>query len=108
MGGLALTVEQDAENAISTARTKALDCAFAVQYPTFRFDSTTFDTMVWVYPSITSAGRVRMTLNQGIYHRFVGDFYVRVSFYDNYDNRPVVGAPSNNLGATTTVGWSFH
>ncbi len=108
MGGLGLTVEQDAENAVSTARTKALDSAFAVQYSTFRFDSTTFNTTVWVYPSLTSPGRVRMTLNQDIYHKFLGDFYVRVSFYDNYDNRPVVGAPPNNLGATTTVGWSFH
>ena len=108
MGGLALTIERDAEGAVSTARTKALDSAFALQFSTFRFDSTTFNTTVWLYPSITSAGRVRMTLNQDIYHKFLGDFYVRVSFYDNYDNRPVVGAPSNNLGATTTVGWSFH
>ncbi len=35
-------------------------------------------------------------------------FYFRMSFYDNYDNRPVVGAPSNNLGATSSIGWSFH
>jgi hypothetical protein len=49
-----------------------------------------------------------MTLNQDVYYKFLSDFYVRVSFYDNYDNRPVVGTPSNNLGATTTFGWSFH
>jgi hypothetical protein len=108
MGGLALTLEQDAANAVSTARTKALDSAFAVQFSTFRFDSTNFDTTVWVYPSLTSPGRVRMTFNQDVYYKFFGDFYVRVSFYDNYDNRPVVGAPPNNLGATTTLGWSFH
>ena len=108
MGGLAFTVERDAQGAVSTARTKALDSAFAAQYSTFRFDSTTFNTTVWLYPSLTSPGRVRMTLNQDVYHKFLGDFYVRVSFYDNYDNRPVVGAPSNNLGATSTVGWSFH
>jgi len=108
IGGLAVTVERDAQNAVSTARTEALDSVFAVQYSTFRFDSTTFNTTVWVYPSTTSPGRVRMTVNQDVYHKFFGDFYVRVSFYDNYDNRPVVGAPPNNLGATTTVGWSFH
>ena len=108
MAGLALTVERDAEGAVSTVRTKALDSAFAVQYSTFRFDSTTFDTTVWLHPSLTSPGRVRMTLNQDVYHKFLGDFCVRVSFYDNYDNRPVGGAPSNNLGATSTVGWTFH
>lgn len=108
VGGLAVTVEKDAPNTTSGARTKALDSAFAIQYSMFRFDSTTFDTAVWFYPSITSPGRMRMTLNQDIYYKFLKDFYVRVSFYDNYDNQPVVGAPTNNLGASTTLGWSFH
>ncbi len=48
-----------------------------------------------------------MTLNQDIYYKFLGNLYVSVSFYDNYDNEPVAGAPANNLGATTGVGWSF-
>jgi hypothetical protein len=108
IGGLAFTNQQDASNASSTSRDNSLDGAFSVQYNTFRFDSMTFNTSVWTYPSITSAGRVRMTLNQDVYYKFLSDFYVRVSFYDNYDNRPVVGTPSNNLGATTTFGWSFH
>jgi hypothetical protein len=108
VGGLALTVERDAPNSISSARTKALDSAFAVQYSTFRFDSTTFDSAVWLYPSLTSPGRLRMTFNQDVYYKFLGDFYIRMSFYDNYDNQPVVGAPPNNLGGSTTVGWSFH
>lgn len=108
VGGLAYTHETDSENTISPSRKNAIDGAFAVQYSTFRFDSMTFDTSVWTYPSITSAGRVRLTLNQDVYYKFLNDFYVRLSFYDNYDNRPVVGAPSNNLGATTTFGWSFH
>jgi hypothetical protein len=108
VGGLAYTNEIDAPNSTSQSRTNALDAVMAAQYSTFRFDSMTFNTSFWLYPSITSAGRVRFTLNQDIYYKFLSDFYVRMSFYDNYDNRPVVGAPSNNLGATTTFGWSFH
>jgi hypothetical protein len=108
VGGLGFTVERDAQDAVSRARTKALDSAFAVQYSTFRFDSTTFDTALWVYPSLTSPGRVRFTLNQDIYYKFLRDFYIRMSFYDNYDNQPVVGAPTNNLGGSTTIGMSFH
>jgi len=108
IGGLALTLERDAPNTTSTARTRALDSAFAVQYSTFRFDSTTFNTAFWLYPSLTSPGRVRMTFNQDIYYKFLGDFYIRMSFYDNYDNQPVVGAPNNNLGGSTSLGWSFH
>jgi hypothetical protein len=108
VGGLALTVERDAPGTTSTARTRALDSSFAVQYSTFRFDSTTFNTALWVYPSLTSPGRVRFTVNQDVYYKFLGDFYIRMSFYDNFDNQPVVGAPSNNLGGSTSVGWSFH
>jgi len=108
IGGLALTLERDAPNTTSTARTRAMDSAFSVTYSTFRFDSTTFNTAFWLYPSLTSPGRVRLTFNQDIYYKFLGDFYIRMSFYDNYDNQPVVGAPNNNLGGSTSVGWSFH
>jgi hypothetical protein len=108
IGALAYTVEQDASDTTTTASSRSLDSAVAVQFSTFRFDSTSFDTTVWVYPSLTSPGRVRMTFNQDIYYKFYKDFYIRGSFYDNYDNRPVVGAPSNNLGFSSTVGWSFR
>jgi hypothetical protein len=108
IGALAFTSEKDASDATSTASTRSLDAAGAIQFSTFRFDSTSFDTTVWVYPSLTSLGRVRMTLNQGVYYKFYKDFYIRASFYDNYDNRPVVGAPANNLGVSSTVGWSFR
>lgn len=108
IGGLAYTKEQDASDTTSTASSRSLDAAAAVQYSTFRFNSTSFNTTIWMYPSLTSAGRVRMTLNQDVYYKFYKDFYVRASFYDNYDNRPVVGAPSNNLGISSTIGWSFR
>ena len=107
-GGLAYTNERDNGGSMAQSRNNALDAVAAVHYSTFRFDAMTFNTSFWLYPSITSAGRVRFTLNQDLYYKFLSDFYVRLSFYDNYDNRPVVGAPSNNLGATTSFGWSFH
>jgi hypothetical protein len=108
IAGLAFTSEKDKSNSESTANKRGLDSAIAAQFSTFRFDSTTFDTTLWVYPSLTTPGRVRMTLNQDVYYKFYKDFYIRASFYDNYDNRPVVGAPQNNLGLSSTVGWSFR
>ena len=108
IGGLGYTIEKDASDTTSTASTHALDSAVAVQFSTFRFDSTTFSTILWVYPSLTTPGRVRMTLNQDVYYKFYKDFYIRASFFNNYDNRPVQGAPSNNLGITSTIGWSFR
>lgn len=108
IAGLAFTDEKDQADATSTANKRSLDSAAAIQFSTFRFDSTTFNTTIWVYPSLTTLGRVRMTVNEDVYYKFYKDFYVRASFYDNYDNRPVVGAPPNNLGLSSTVGWSFR
>jgi Protein of unknown function, DUF481 len=108
IAGLAFTSEKDASNSESPVSKHSFDSAAAIQFSTFRFDSTTFDTTIWVYPSLTAPGRVRMTLNEDVYYKFYKDFYVRASFYDNFDNRPVVGAPENNLGLTSTVGWSFR
>lgn len=107
-GGLTYTNQNDDSNTTSTVSANGIDAAAAVQYSTFRFDSTSFDTTIWVYPGLTTLGRVRMTFNEDIYFKFYRDFYVRGSFYDNFDNRPVVGAPSNNFGFTSTVGWSFR
>lgn len=106
--GLVYTDQRDNSGTTSTAPSHSLNAAGAVQYSTFRFDSVSFDTTVWVYPGLTTPGRVRMTVNEDIYYKFYRDFYIRGSFYDNYDNRPVEGAPSNNLGFTSTVGWSFR
>lgn len=108
IAALGYTTEKDQSNSTSTANKRSFDSAVAVQFSTFRFDSTTLDTTIWVYPSLTTIGRVRMTINQDVYYKFYKDFYVRASFYDSYDNRPVVGAPANNLGVSSTVGWSFR
>jgi hypothetical protein len=108
IAGLAFTSEKDEAEAMSTAAKRSIDAAGAVQFSRFRFDTATFNTTLWIYPSLTTPGRVRMTLNQDVYYKFYKDFYFRASFYDNYDNRPVVGAPSNNLGMSSTVGWSFR
>jgi hypothetical protein len=107
IGGLGYTIQRNNSGTVDPNKTHDLDAALAVQYSTFRFNSTSFDTTVWAYPSLTSAGHVRMTLNQDVYYKFLGNFYLSVSFYDNYDNQPVVGAPENNLGASTSIGWSF-
>ena len=108
IAGLAFTDQRNASGEVGDNHTRAVDSALAVQFSTFRFDTTNFSTTFWVYPGLTAPGHVRTTLNQDIYYKFSNNLYVSVSFYDNYDNRPVLGAPANNLGATTAVGWSFH
>ena len=107
LAGLTYTLEKDSPEEGSTKNPSSLDSALAIQYSNFRFDSTTFSTKAWVYPSLTNQGRVRMTLNQDIYLKLAHDFYLRLGFYDNFDNQPAAGAPKNDAGGSTTIGWSF-
>ena len=108
IGGLGYTHERDNSNTSATRPAHSLDAATAIQFSMFRFNTTSFDTTLWAYPSLTSAGHVRTTLNQDVYYKFQNNLYISLSFYDNYDNQPVAGAPSNNVGSTTSIGWSFH
>ena len=107
IAGLAYTNLQPSSGSSSSGKTNTLDSVLAVQFSTFRFDSTTFTSSLWLYPSLSSPGRVRLNFNQDLYYKFFGNFYINVSFFDNYDNEPVVGAPPNNLGASSSIGWSF-
>lgn len=107
LAGLTYTLEKDTPYAGPTRNPSSLDAALAVQYSNFRFDSTTLSTKAWVYPSLTNAGRVRMTLNEDIYWKIAGDLYMRVGIYDNFDNEPAGEAPKNDAGGSTSVGWSF-
>lgn len=108
IGGLGYTIERDSQNISSQTDRNSVDASLAAQFSTFRFDAVNWDTTLWVYPSLSDLGHVRATLNQDVYFKFYKDFYIRASFYDNYDNHPLIGTPSNNLGITTSFGWSFR
>ena len=73
----------------------------------FRFDSTQIDSRLLFYPSITQSGRYRIDFNNSVYLDLWGDFYLRFTFYDNFDSRPQGDTPKNDLGMTTSFGWSF-
>lgn len=108
IGGLGYTNQRNSSGASDTRRSHALDAATAIQFSMFRFKTTSLDTTIWAYPGLTDPGHVRTTVNQDIYYKFHNNLYISLSFYDNFDNQPVVGAPSNNFGGTTALGWSFH
>jgi hypothetical protein len=106
LAGLGYTVDK-LSNGATIPHPQSLDSALAVKYSTFRFDKATFDSTLWVYPSLTAPGRLRLTFNQDVYYKLPKNFYIKASFFDNYDNEPVPGACSNNVGVSNSIGWSF-
>jgi hypothetical protein len=73
----------------------------------FRFDSTQIDTSLVFFPSLSQWGRYRFKFNNSLYLDLWGNLYLRFSFYDDYDSQPQGDTPKNDVGLTTSFGWSF-
>jgi hypothetical protein len=76
----------------------------------FRFDSPKLDanTSLYVFPSVTDFGRVRLQFDTRFSYELLKDFTVALTFYDSYDSRPPTeGVVKNDFGITFGLGWKF-
>lgn len=62
---------------------------------------------LYVYPSLTRSGRIRIDFDVGHRQDLFGDLYLRLSFYDQYDSKPPEGANANDFGTTLALGWDI-
>jgi hypothetical protein len=76
-------------------------------FSTYRFRGSSLSARVFVFPSLSDPGRVRIDSDFDWKWDMGMDFYWNISFTNNYDNRPPPGGINNNLSATTSIGWSF-
>ena len=60
-----------------------------------------------VYPSLTESGRVRVDFDISYRQDLFDDFYLRFSFYDQYDSQPPPDASDNDFGTTIAIGWDW-
>jgi Protein of unknown function, DUF481 len=75
---------------------------------TYDYPSTRIDLQVLVFPSLDDPGRVRVNANGKLKRELFKDFYVSLSAYDAFDNRPKsASATKNDVGASLSFGWSF-
>lgn len=80
---------------------------FGFTFSTFRFKTLNANSNLIVYPNLTDTGRVRLSSQSNLQIELVRNFFWNLQFYENYDSRPPVTAPKNDLGVTTSVGWKF-
>ena len=76
----------------------------------FRFEDPEMDisTVVNIFPSLSSPGRIRLDLESRIRYEVFKDFFVSFSLFDNFDSDPPGSdVENNNFGISTSVGWSF-
>jgi hypothetical protein len=77
------------------------------KFYTFRFKVLDIQSCLLVYPSLTDAGRVRLSSDSNLHIELIKDFYWDFHLYENFDSRPPVHAARNDLGVTTGLGWKF-
>jgi hypothetical protein len=78
-----------------------------IKFSTFRFKTMNINSQTFLFPSLTDAGRFRVNSSSNIRIELVRNFYWSFQVYENYDTRPPVNSPKNDLGLTTSIGWTF-
>ena len=76
-------------------------------FSTFRFKKVDMNSQTLVFPSISDPGRVRVGSQSNLEIELLRNFFWNFQFYENFDSRPPVVAPRNDLGVTTSLGWKF-
>jgi putative salt-induced outer membrane protein YdiY len=80
---------------------------FGVTFSTFRFKTLNLRSHTLVFPSLSDPGRLRLSSQSGIRIELIRNFNWNFDLYENYDTRPPISAPKNDLGITTSIGWTF-
>lgn len=75
---------------------------FVYDYP-----KTDVSLDAYVYPNLTTWGRVRMEIDASASREVVKDFIVALTFYDSFDNEPGTNAETNDYGFVMSLGWTF-
>jgi putative salt-induced outer membrane protein YdiY len=80
---------------------------FGITFSTFRFKTLNLNSQTLLFPSLSDPGRLRVSSQSNLRIELIRNFYWNFQFYENYDTRPPTNAPKNDLGLTTSFGWTF-
>ena len=82
----------------------------ATNYSLFfnEYPKTNLDIANQLRFGLSEPGRFLFDLNVSLRRELWRDFYIAVSLYDSYDNRPpALSTLKNDVGVTLTLGWTF-
>lgn len=74
---------------------------------TYNFPKTDYSTSITFFPSLSDWGRVRVDADIHARREIVNNFYLELTFYESYDNRPPGGGEETDYGLTFGISWSF-
>ena len=83
------------------------EALLGLTFNTFRFKTLSFSSGAFLFSSLSELGRFRFSSQSNWRIELVRNFNWNLQLYENHDTRPPVTAPKNDLGITTSLGWSF-
>jgi putative salt-induced outer membrane protein YdiY len=84
-----------------------LEGLLGASYDSYRFRFGEFHLQGLLFPGLTDSGRIRATTSDSLKIKLVNNFYLSFDFWDNFDSRPPTTAKKNELGVSSSIGWSF-
>ena len=78
-----------------------------ITFSTFRFKTLDLNSHTLLFPSLNDPGRLRVSSQSNMRIELVRNFNWSLQLYENYDSHPPIVAPKNDLGVTTSMGWTF-
>jgi hypothetical protein len=104
-GGLAWTNENYTDPAIPTK--DSAEAYVGTEFMTEKLGFTDLITRLTFYPSLTIDDRYRIIYTFALDFNLPGDWYFRVSLFENFDSEPPPGLSENDYGWSNAFGFKF-
>ena len=104
-GGLAWTREDYTDPAIETKDSG--EAYIGTEFMTEKLKIADLVTRFNYYPSLTIDNRYRINYTFDLDFNLPGDWYIRVSLFENYDSKPPSGLSKNDYGWSNAFGFKF-
>tara|TARA_R100001369_G_scaffold10707_5_gene23906 strand:+ start:23805 stop:24899 length:1095 start_codon:yes stop_codon:yes gene_type:complete len=103
--GFTLNIENYSDTTLDKKSTEVFIATTFKIYDVKDFD---FVTDLKLYPSISENGRFRTDYNLSLKYDLPLDFYIKLGFTLNYDNKPAIAGNDVDYIFTSGFGWSFN
>ncbi len=104
--GMAVNREKYSVAPVRQSATNA-DALGGMDFTAFRFSKTDIRISLFIFPSVTTPGRVRAQLKSDISYKLAKDFWWGFHIYENYDSQPPINAKKNDLGVSASLSFKF-
>lgn len=107
IGGAVFTTERYFPGSGFDPNIQNAEAVAGLTFSTYRFKYTEVTNQTYFYPSLTDAGRFRVSTSQYFKFRLARNLDWIFSVYENFDSKPPTNAPRNDAGVSTSLGWTF-